>query len=123
MEVLIVDDDDDIREVARLSLDLIGGWTVFVAASGAHAITHARLRPPDVILLDVMMPVMDGVETLRRLSADPTTRHIPVIFLTAKAQTGERIELEAIGASGLIAKPFDPVTLPDEIELILSRPN
>ena len=121
MEVLIVDDDDDIREVARLSLELIGGWIVFAAARGADAIKHALERPPDVILLDVMMPAMDGVETLRRLSGDPTTRHIPVIFLTAKAQTGERMELEAMGASGLIAKPFDPVTLPHEIEMILSR--
>jgi CheY-like chemotaxis protein len=120
-KVLIVDDDADIRDVARLSLELVGGWTVFVAEGGAEAIAQAKSRSPDVILLDVMMPGIDGIETLRRLSADEATSHIPVIFLTAMAQTGERQRLEATGARGLIAKPFDPLTLGNSVEAILTE--
>jgi CheY-like chemotaxis protein len=120
MHALIVDDDGDIREVARLSLELIGGWAVSEADCGSEAIERARALSPDVILLDVMMPGIDGVATLRALSNDPRTSHIPVIFLTAKAQNGELRRLEAAGACGLIAKPFDPMRLPQEIELILS---
>ncbi|MEO8697333.1 MAG: response regulator [Acidimicrobiales bacterium] len=118
--VLVVDDDAGIREVARLSLEVVGGWTVSLAEGGADAIEEAKLQPPDVILLDVMMPGIDGVETLQRLSHDPNTTHIPVIFLTAMAQTGERRRLEATSAVGLIAKPFDPLTLGKSIETILS---
>ena len=120
MHALIVDDEDDIREVARMSLELIGGWTVSVADSGADAITRARALVPDVILLDVMMPDLDGVATLQILSDDPTTCNIPVIFLTAKAQVGERRRLEEAGARGLIAKPFDPMNLAQEVETILA---
>jgi CheY-like chemotaxis protein len=119
-QVLIVDDDADIREVARLSLELFGEWTVFVAESGIDGIEQAKLRSPDVILLDMMMPGIDGLETLRRLVAEQTTRHIPVIFLTAMAQTGERQRLESTCARGLIAKPFDPLTLGNSIEAILT---
>ena len=119
-QALIVDDDADIRDVARLSLELIGGWTVFVAESGVEAIEQAKLRSPDVILLDMMMPGNDGLETLKRLSDDPSTSHIPVIFLTAMAQTGERQRLEATCARGLIAKPFDPLTLGSTIDAILA---
>ena len=117
---LIVDDEADIREVARLSLELIGGWVVSVADCGADAIGKARELLPDVILLDVMMPGIDGVETMRSLSDDPATRDIPVIFLTAKAQVGERRRLEEAGACGLIAKPFDPMSLPGQVAEILA---
>jgi CheY-like chemotaxis protein len=120
VHALIVDDDGDIREVARLSLELIGGWAVSEADCGSEAIERARALSPDVILLDVMMPGIDGVATLRVLSHDPRTSHIPVIFLTAKAQNGELRRLETAGASGLIAKPFDPMRLAQEIEVILS---
>ena len=123
MEALIVDDDTDIPDVARLSLELVSGWTVFDAHCGLDAIELAMRRQPDVILLDVTMPGMDGVETLRRLSEDAGTRNIPVIFLTAVAQTRYRERLEAAGARGLIAKPFDPLTLADEIEMILAVPS
>ena len=118
--VLIVDDDADIREVARLSLELVGGWTVFVADGGVDAIEQAKALSPDVILLDVMMPGIDGVATLRELADDPRTSQIPVIFLTAKTQLGERRRLEEAGACGLIAKPFDPLSLADDVEVILS---
>jgi two-component system, OmpR family, alkaline phosphatase synthesis response regulator PhoP len=120
MKALIVDDDSDIREVARLSLELVGGWTVFAAQDGAGAIEQAILQSPDVILLDVMMPGSDGVETLQRLSEEPATSHIPVIFLTAKAQTNDRRRLDGASARGLIAKPFDPMTLAHDIEAILA---
>lgn len=120
MHALIVDDDGDIREVARLSLELIGGWVVSEAEGGSQAIEQARALSPDVILLDVMMPGMDGVATLRVLVHDPRTSQIPVIFVTAKAQNGELRRLGAAGACGLIAKPFDPMRLPQEIEAILS---
>ena len=120
MHALIVDDEDDIREVARMSLELIGGWTVSVAECGADAIERARALAPDVILLDVMMPDLDGVATLQILSDDPATCNIPVIFLTAKAQVGERRHLEEAGARGLIGKPFDPMNLAQEVEAILA---
>ena len=120
MHALIVDDDDDIREIARMSLEVIGGWAVSEADCGSEAIARARALSPDVILLDVMMPGLDGVATLRILSHHPKTSHIPVIFLTAKAKKGELRRLEAAGACGLIAKPFDPMRLAHEIEAILS---
>jgi CheY-like chemotaxis protein len=120
MKALIVDDEADIREVARLSLELIDGWTVFVAEAGLEAVDQAILHSPDVILLDMMMPGIDGIETSQRLSQESRTSHIPVIFLTAMAQTGDRRRLEDARTHGLIAKPFDPLTLGKEIESILS---
>jgi two-component system, OmpR family, alkaline phosphatase synthesis response regulator PhoP len=123
MQVLIVDDEADIREVARLSLELIAEWTVSVAENGAEAVEQAILHAPDVILLDMVMPGIDGIETFQRLSQDPGTNHIPVIFLTALAHTGERRRLEVTSARGLVAKPFDPLTLAHDIERILSAPS
>ncbi|MEO5841067.1 MAG: response regulator [Acidimicrobiales bacterium] len=123
MQILVVDDEPDIREVARLSLELIGECTVFVAESGNDAVEQAVLHAPDVILLDMMMPGIDGIETLQRLSFDPRTSHIPVIFLTAKAQSDDRRRFENTGARGIIAKPFDPMTLADDVERILSTPH
>jgi two-component system, OmpR family, alkaline phosphatase synthesis response regulator PhoP len=120
MHALIVDDDKDIRDVARLSLELIDGWVVSVADGGSDGIEQALKVAPDVILLDVMMPGIDGVATLRGLSDDPRTSQIPVIFFTAKAQMGDRRRLEAAGARGLIAKPFDPMRLAHDVEVILS---
>jgi CheY-like chemotaxis protein len=113
--VLIVDDEDDIREVAQTSLDLIGGWEVLTARSGDQAVGIAARERPDAILLDVMMPGVDGPQTLGRLRADPLTSAIPVIFITAKVQAADRLRLAELGAQGVIAKPFDPVTLPGEI--------
>ncbi|MEO5838352.1 MAG: response regulator [Acidimicrobiales bacterium] len=123
MHALIVDDDADIREVARLSLETVAGWDVSVAECGSDAIEQARTLVPDVILLDVMMPGIDGLATLRTLSEDPATRAIPVIFLTAKTQATERRRLEDAGACGLIPKPFDPMTLATAVEAILSVMN
>ena len=117
--LLLVDDDDDIREVAQLSLELCSGWSVITARSGSEWIALATDHLPDAILLDVMMPTLDGPATLARLRADERTRHIPVIFLTAKARPGERDRLSGLGVAGVLSKPFDPVTLPDQVRDVL----
>ncbi|MEO8696843.1 MAG: response regulator [Acidimicrobiales bacterium] len=119
MHALIVDDDGFIREVARLSLELTGGWAVSLAESGTDGIDQARTLAPDVILLDVMMPGIDGVETMRSLAGDPATRDIPVIFLTAATLPCEQHRIDAAGALGVIAKPFDPLSLAHEVEVLL----
>lgn len=117
--LLLIDDDDDIREIAQLSLELGAGWTVLTAPSGARGIEVAREAHPDAILLDVMMPVLDGPGTLAKLREDERTRDIPVVFLTAKARPAERDRLTGLGVSGVLAKPFDPVTLADELRAAL----
>ena|SRR5438270_3357499 len=113
--ILIVDDEDDIREVAQVSLELVGHWEVLTAASGRDGISSARSERPDAILLDVMMPDMDGPSTLAQLQADPLTRDIPVVFLTAKAQSADRSRLAQLGAAGILTKPFDPLKLAAEV--------
>ena len=117
--ILLVEDEDDIREVARASLELTRGWTVEDVDSGARGVERARELRPDAVVLDVMMPGLDGPATLERLRADEETREIPVIFMTAKVQAGERERLESLGVEGLIAKPFDPMTLGDRIAALL----
>ena len=117
--VLIVDDDDAIREVAQTSLELVAGWEVEVASSGAQALGLAAADPPDAILLDVMMPSMDGPTTFASLQADPRTRHVPVVLLTAKVQPAERRRWERLGVAGVLAKPFDPLGLPGEVADLL----
>lgn len=113
--LLLIDDDDDIREIAQLSLELGAGWTIYNASSGAEGIELARVHKPDAILLDVMMPVMDGPATLEKLRSDDETKHIPVVFLTAKARPAERDRLAGLDVAGVLAKPFDPMTLPDQL--------
>jgi CheY-like chemotaxis protein len=120
--VLLVDDEDDIREVAGVSLELVAGWKVATARSGEEAFALAAGEPPDAILLDVMMPGTDGPGTLRLLRSDPRTADIPVVFLTAKAQTSEQQRLLELGACGVVSKPFDPLTLADEISRALGWP-
>ena len=113
--VLIIDDEDDIREVAALALETAGGWEVITAAGGRAGVEAAREARPDLILLDVMMPELDGPSTYRLLLETEETRAIPVIFLTAKVQSGEQRKLHELGALGIIAKPFDPLRLADII--------
>lgn len=117
--LLLIDDDDDIREVAQLSLELGAGWTVLAASSGAEGIETAKANKPDAILLDVMMPSMDGPATLERLRGDDATRAIPVVFLTAKARPAERDRLAGLDVAGVLAKPFDPMTLADQLRDVL----
>lgn len=119
MKVLIIDDEDDIRLVVRLSLTRIGGMTVVEARSGADGVALARREAPDAILLDVMMPVMDGPATLAALRADPVTAAIPVVFLTAKALPRELTYLKDLGSLGVLTKPFDPSTLSRDLLALL----
>lgn len=121
MHILVIDDEDDIREVASMSLTAIGGWRVSTANGGREGIAMARADRPDAIVLDVMMPDIDGPATFRLLQADPQTREIPVILLTAKAQSADRRSFERLGVAGTLTKPFDPLTLSDQIVTILAR--
>ena len=118
-KVMIVDDDEDIRMVCELAVRRIGGWEVVLAASGDEALALARSEHPDVVLLDVMMPGIDGPTTLEMLRNQPETEGIPVIFLTAKAQKQEVDRYMALGATGVIGKPFHVLKLADEVRRIL----
>jgi CheY-like chemotaxis protein len=118
--VLVVDDDDDIREITGVALELVGGWQVLDTDRGTTALTMAADEQPDLVLLDVMMPDLDGPTTFRRLQEDPRTRHIPVILLTAKAQVGERRVWDDLAVLGVIAKPFDPMGLVEQIDRLLA---
>ena len=117
--ILYVDDEDDIREVATLALELDGDMTVRTCASGAEALEAAAAWQPDLILLDVMMPRMDGPTTLSRLRSAPATANIPVVFITARTQTGEVEQFKEMGALGVLAKPFDPMTLGSAVRAYL----
>lgn len=115
----MIEDEDDIREVACMCLADDDTIEVIEAGCGREGIQKAQEEKPDVILMDVMMPDMDGKETFRLLGSDPATSAIPVIFLTAKAMTSEVSELKALGAKGILVKPFDPLALPSQIKEIM----
>jgi DNA-binding response OmpR family regulator len=121
MKILIIDDDEDIQEVAQLTLELQEEWTVVTASSGEAGIAIAQQEQPDAILLDVMMPQMDGIATLKELQAAPTTQSIPVILLTAKVSVRETTSMKELGSVGMIVKPFDALTLGEQIRSILTR--
>ena len=117
--VLVIDDEDDIREIAQDSLELLGGYQVLTANSGTQGLADARAQQPDAILLDMMMPGMDGSATFQKLQDDAATQGIPVIFLTAKVQTSDRLQFAKLGVAGAIAKPFDPMGLASQVAQIL----
>jgi len=117
--LLVVDDDDSIREVAQMALEIVGGFDVRTASSGNQAWDMVHDDPPDALLLDVMMPGMDGPTLLTHLRTDPTTSDIPIIFLTAKIQAGDRRDWDDLDISGVIAKPFDPMKLSGDIAELL----
>jgi CheY-like chemotaxis protein len=119
VKVLVIDDEEDVRDVAQLSLGRVGGMTVVEANSGEEGVARARVELPDFILLDMMMPGMDGAATFHALRRGVDTSHIPVVFLTAKAMASEVLRLKALGAKGVVLKPFDPMTLAAEIRAIL----
>ncbi|HEV7763753.1 MAG TPA: response regulator [Thermoanaerobaculia bacterium] len=114
--ILIIDDDPDIREIAMTGFEIAGGWEAREAASGLEGVKLARSNPPDVILLDVMMPEMDGPTTVALLQNDARTRNVPIIYLTAKIHLTGRERV-----CGFISKPFNPLTLPADVEAIMSR--
>jgi len=122
VKVLIVDDEPDIRRIAKLGLSRVGGMEVVEATNGTEALARAREDHPDAVLLDVMMPVLDGPSTLARLREDPATAGIPVVFLTAKAIAAEVERLKSLGAAGVLTKPFDPMTLARELRGVLGIP-
>lgn len=118
-KVMLVDDDDDVRLISQMALRDVGGWPTIAVASGRLAVALAPTERPDVILLDVMMPDLDGLSTLALLRADPATARIPVIFMTAKARPSETERFLAAGAAGVITKPFDPMTLAQRVRAIV----
>ena len=118
-KVMLVDDDADIRTIGEISLSKVGGWLVVLADSGTDALAKVSRERPDAILLDVMMPGMDGPTTFERLRDLPATRTTPIIFMTAKVQKLEVERYLALGAAGVISKPFDPMTLHKEVRRLL----
>lgn len=117
--ILVIDDEDDIREVAQVGLEMVANWQVITASSGAEGLRKAKAEQPDAILLDVMMPDLDGPTTFRKLQAEATTQHIPVLLLTAKVQSADRRQFADLGVQGVIAKPFDPLKLSEEMIRLL----
>ena len=117
--VLVIDDEEDIRTVTALSLQSMAGWEVTAASSGEEGVARAESFQPDAILLDVMMPGMDGPATMRALRGNPRTVRIPVLMLTAKAQGGDTKRLRELGVKAVLLKPFDPLTLSSQIAAIL----
>jgi len=120
-KILCVEDDPDIQTMIKLSLKFKGGYKVILAGDGFSGIEMAEKENPDVILLDVMMPELDGYETCKRLKANPLTKDIPIIFLTAKVQEKEIKKGLEMGAIGYLTKPFDPMTIKDELEAVVER--
>jgi two-component system, OmpR family, response regulator len=116
--LLYVDDDADIREIVEMSLGLDGSMRVSSSAGGEPALASMRSERPDLVVLDVMMPGMDGPAILERMRADPELRHIPVIFMTAKASSQEAARFRDLSAIGVIAKPFDPMALGSQVRAL-----
>ena len=116
--ILYVEDEADIQAVAQLALETVGGYTLAVCSSGKEALAQAAAFAPDLLLLDVMMPEMDGPSTLLALRGLEATATTPAIFMTAKVQPSEVAQYKALGALDVIAKPFDPMGLATEIQRI-----
>ena len=117
--ILIIDDEDDIREVAALSLEATAGWKVLTAASGAEGMQIAAAEQPDAILMDVMMPGVDGPTTFRSMQQNPEIANIPVLLLTAKVQGVDQRRFAGLGLAGILFKPFDPLILAQQISEVL----
>ena len=119
--VMHIEDDPSIQEVVRIALEIVGGMTVQSCASGPEGLAAAEAFKPQLILLDVMMPGMDGPQTLTRLREMPSMAGVPVVFMTAKVQPPEIEEYRRMGAADVIVKPFDPMTLPDQVRVIWNQ--
>jgi CheY-like chemotaxis protein len=113
--LLYVDDEPDIRQIVQMALGLAPGLSIHTGDSGENALSLARMLRPDLVLLDVMMPGLDGPGTLARMRSDPTLAQIPVVFMTAKAMPQEVARFRELGAAGVIAKPFDPMKLAQQV--------
>ena len=119
MRILIIDDEDDIREVAALSLEATAGWEIITASCGLDGIRAAADGKPNAILMDVMMPGMDGPTTFRQMQLNPEIAKIPVLLLTAKVQGVDQRRFAGLGVAGVLFKPFDPLTLASQISATL----
>jgi two-component system, OmpR family, response regulator len=119
--VIYVEDEPDIQAVARLALEMVGGLTVQICSSGEEALRETPRFEPQLILMDVMMPGMDGPGTLRALRERSLLDGVPVVFMTAKVQPREVAHYTALGALGVIAKPFDPMKLADQVRELWDR--
>ena len=117
--ILVVDDDENIRELTQLALETVSGWNIMTADGGYAAIEMCRTHHPDAVLMDMMMPDMDGLTTFEHLQADDSTRDIPVIMFTAKGRVGERQPWEDYPVRGMIAKPYNPMTLGQRVSEIM----
>jgi two-component system, OmpR family, alkaline phosphatase synthesis response regulator PhoP len=117
--ILIIDDEPDIREATQVCLEVSKGWSVTTASSSKEGLARAVSEQPDAILLDVMMPDVDGLATFEQMRANPATHHIPVILLTAKAQPDDYRRFTQLEITAVITKPYDPMTLADQIEKFL----
>lgn len=118
--ILIIDDEEDILEIAQLSLETMAGWEVITATSGSEGLVLASVQAPDAILLDVMMPDMDGPTLFEKLQANIATQHIPVILLTAKVQAAQQRRFAELGVKAVFTKPFDPMTLATQLAKALN---
>jgi CheY-like chemotaxis protein len=118
--VLVIDDEDAVREIVQSCFEDIAGWEVITANSGQEGLTKALAEIPEAIVLDVMMPGMDGIALLRKLQTYPTARSIPVVLLTAKDGLTNPIALSSLGVVGIIAKPFDPLELANQVARLLA---
>lgn len=112
--VVLIDDDPDLRKLLKMTLEFTAGWEVNTAADGASGIDVVRAVKPDIALVDVMMPDIDGYEVCRRLKADPETTEVPVVFITARRALDEE-KVKEVQAAGVIIKPFDPEGLADQL--------
>lgn len=119
-KVLVIDDEDGVRDIIQITLEVVAGWEVLTAAAGEEGLAIAQTQQPDAILLDVMMPRMDGPATFKHLQAHPNTHHIPIIFLTAKARISEQQQFAELGAAGVITKPFEANALIEQIQHFLN---
>ncbi|WP_088889779.1 response regulator [Leptolyngbya ohadii] len=120
-KILVVDDEADLRNLIQTCLELIGGWQVVTAASGVEALQEAQNRQLDAILLDLMMPGLDGLAILQQLRSNDNTKQIPVVLLTAKGRAIETGQFDDLNVLGTIKKPFNPVKLAGQIETLLSN--
>jgi CheY-like chemotaxis protein len=119
--VMYVDDEEDLRSIVEMSLQMVGGMEVHLCTSGQEALARLPEIRPDLVLLDVMMPNMDGLQTLEAIRATPEFTDLPVVFMTAKIRPAEIARLRDLGAADVIAKPFDVMQLPDQVREIWSR--
>jgi CheY-like chemotaxis protein len=121
-QILVIDDDDDIRNLIQTCLEIMGGWQVLTAKSGSEGLLNAQTHQPDAILLDVMMPDMDGLTTFQKLQLHPATKHIPVILLTAKGHSTDNNRMFAgLGIKGVINKPFNAQKLAAQVATALEN--